>query len=80
MAKANPNSEAGCEKSVHVIHPNAVYFLDPAPVRLRVKAATSLREVREKRLHVSRRAGRYFILGMWVLEWIEAGCHPPLPG
>ena len=80
MAKANPNSEAGCEKSGHVIHPNAVYFLDTAPVRLRVKASTILREVREKRLHVSRRAGRYFILGMWVLEWIEAGCHPPLPG
>src|SRR5262249_21766151 len=68
---------AGREKTAHVIHPNAVYFLDTAPVLLRVKSSTIQREVREKRLHVSRRAGRYFILGKWVLEWIEAGCHRP---
>ena len=31
------------------------------------------REVREGRLRISKRAGRYYLLGAWLLEWLEAG-------
>jgi hypothetical protein len=33
--------------------------------------------VREGRLRIARRAGRYYILGRWLLEWLEGGELPP---
>jgi hypothetical protein len=59
--------------AVHVIDPNGVYFWDVARQLLRFKESTIRREVREGRLRVSKRAGRYFILGRWLIEWIEKG-------
>jgi hypothetical protein len=59
--------------AVHVIDPNGVYFGDDAQRICRLKRSTIRREVREGRLRVSKRAGRYFILGRWLLEWIEQG-------
>jgi hypothetical protein len=58
---------------VHVIHPNAVYGRDDLRIVLHLRKSTLGREIREKRLRVSKRAGRYFILGSWVLEWLRAG-------
>jgi hypothetical protein len=34
---------------------------------------TLAREVRLGRLRVSKRAGRYFILGSWLLQWLREG-------
>jgi hypothetical protein len=31
------------------------------------------REFRKKRLRYAKRAGRVWVLGSWVLEWLEAG-------
>jgi hypothetical protein len=31
------------------------------------------REIRLGRLRVAKRAGKYMILGKWLLEWIEGG-------
>jgi hypothetical protein len=58
---------------VHVIHPDAIYFLDQVKVLFRLSDSTVRRELREGRLKVSKRAGRYFLLGKWLIEWLEGG-------
>jgi hypothetical protein len=55
------------------IHPNDVYSAAGAREALGLTASTIRREVREGRLRVSKRAGRYFLLGAWLLEWIAGG-------
>jgi hypothetical protein len=57
----------------HVIDPRAVYFPEDVRRIFRLKASTIRREVREGRLRVAKRAGRYYLLGAWLLAWIEAG-------
>jgi hypothetical protein len=57
----------------HVIHPNAVYFGELFQRLFRMTKSTLRREVREGRLRVSKRGGRYLLLGSWILAWIEAG-------
>lgn len=57
----------------HVIHPTATYTKGQLIDALGLKSSTLRREVRERRLRVSRRAGKYYFLGAWVLEWIEKG-------
>jgi len=59
--------------AVHIIEPTAVYLLEDAIRIFRLKKSTIRRELREGRLRVSKRAGRYYLLGRWLLEWIEAG-------
>jgi hypothetical protein len=58
---------------VHVLMPTAVYSVDDARHVLRLKQSTIRRELRMGRLRVSRRAGRYYLLGEWLLEWIRGG-------
>jgi hypothetical protein len=58
---------------VHEIRGSAVYSVEEAQRALHLRRSTIRREVREGRLRVSRRAGRYFILGQWLVEWIEGG-------
>jgi hypothetical protein len=57
----------------HVINPTAVYRLGDVQVLLGLGKTTAVREIRARRLRVAKRAGRYFILGDWLLEWIRAG-------
>jgi hypothetical protein len=56
-----------------VLNPCAVYTRLQATALLDLKPSTLATEIRKGRLRVSRRAGRYFILGAWLLEWIERG-------
>jgi hypothetical protein len=72
----NPEAVEVPAAEVHVIEPNAVYFPDTAQRILRLKKSTLRREVREHRLRIARRAGRYYLLGRWILEWLEAGELP----
>jgi hypothetical protein len=53
-----------------------VYCLEEAQAALRLKKSTVRREVRSRRLRISKRAGRYYILGKWLLEWLENGELP----
>jgi hypothetical protein len=64
---------AASPPSAHVIHPHAVYFSDTLRELFRLKRSTVRREVKEGRLRVARRAGRYYLLGEWILEWLRAG-------
>jgi hypothetical protein len=59
-----------------VIDPNAVFTLPGARAALRLAKSTFRREVREGRLRVSSRAGRRWLLGSWLLEWIAGGELP----
>jgi hypothetical protein len=56
-----------------VLDPCAVFTRLSATAVLGLKPSTLATEIRKGRLRVSRRAGRYFILGRWLLEWIVAG-------
>jgi hypothetical protein len=55
------------------IEPYGIY--SPAWVRsaLRLRESTLRREIREGRLAVSKRAGRYFFLGEQLLAWLRGG-------
>jgi hypothetical protein len=72
----------------HVIEPTAVYSVAEAVAALRLRQSTIRRELREGRLRVAKRAGRYYLLGKWLLAWIEGGevcrrkgyCDPTLNG
>jgi hypothetical protein len=57
----------------HVIVPTAAYSIEQARAALGLKKTSIRREVREGRLRVSVRAGRRYLLGAWLLQWIEEG-------
>jgi hypothetical protein len=57
----------------HRIDATAVYTRAAAQAALGLNRTTLAREIREGRLRVSKRAGRYFLLGEWILEWLRAG-------
>jgi hypothetical protein len=60
-------------KTVPVIDANAVYSLGSLTETLSLRPGTLPRELRMKRLRYSKRAGRIWITGRWVLEWLEGG-------
>jgi hypothetical protein len=57
----------------HVIDPRAVYTLESARSSLGLARGCLPREIRLRRLRASKRAGRYFLMGSWLIEWLEAG-------
>jgi hypothetical protein len=74
MPRKKATSEAALPaRPPHVITPTAVYTVAEARAALHLKHSTIRREVREGRLRVAKRAGRYYLLGRWLLEWIEQG-------
>jgi hypothetical protein len=60
-------------KTPHTIDPNSVYTLEAARLALELTATTLKREVRLQQLRVSKRAGRYFLLGQWLLHRLRDG-------
>jgi hypothetical protein len=62
-----------------IIDPKAVFTIEQARNALQLAKNCLPREIRLGRLRVSRRAGKYLILGAWLLEWIEAGELPRRP-
>lgn len=59
-----------------VIAAKAVFTIEQARFVLQLAKGCLPREIRLGRLRVSKRAGKYLILGEWLLEWIEAGEMP----
>jgi hypothetical protein len=57
----------------HVIYPGAVYTVDDLRRIFGLKASSVRREVRLRRLRISKRCGRYYCLGQWVLQWLGEG-------
>jgi hypothetical protein len=62
--------------AVHTVAPTAVYFVDTFEQLFRLTRSTVRREVREGRLRIAKRAGRYYLLGEWILEWLRGGELP----
>jgi hypothetical protein len=82
--RSKADSAPGPEATPAVIDPNAVGSVAQWTAVLGVGETTLLREVRRGRLRASRRAGRYWITGEWLLAWIAGGettrRHMPLAG
>jgi hypothetical protein len=64
---------------VHVIDPAAVYTVPTASAALGLAKNCLPREIRLGRLRCAKRAGRHFILGKWLIEWLESGERPRRP-
>ena len=62
--------------NVPVIDPRAVFTIDQARSTLVLAKNCLPREKRLGRLRVAKRAGKYLIMGQWLLEWIAAGELP----
>jgi hypothetical protein len=58
------------------INPNDVFTVQGAQAALKLTRSTIGREVREGRLRIARRAGRYYLLGAWLLQWLAEGELP----
>jgi hypothetical protein len=56
-----------------IVHPDTVYTVEQLQAALRLRPSTVARECRLKRLRHSKRAGRIYVLGAWVLQWIIGG-------
>jgi hypothetical protein len=76
MRKAPAPPAPAAAPAVHVIAPTGVYGVDDAIRIFRLRKSTIRRELREGRLRVSKRAGRYYLLGKWLIEWVESGELP----
>jgi hypothetical protein len=63
---------------VHVIQPGGIYFLPLARSILLLRKSSLRREIREGRLKVCKRCGRYYFLGEQLLDWLRRGeLKPP---
>jgi len=71
--KKKPAAVKGAVRDPHTIQPTAVYTIEVAQAALNLKESTIRTEVRKRRLRVAKRAGRYYILGAWLLQWLEGG-------
>lgn len=64
------------QQAIHDVSPTAIYFPDDVLRLFRLRKSSIRREKRAGRLRVSKRCGRYYILGIWLLEWIAGGELP----
>jgi hypothetical protein len=63
---------------VHEIKPGNVYLPVEVQRLLRLRKS-SLRRAIKQGLKVSRRCGRYYFLGAWLLEWLAGGVKQSSP-
>jgi hypothetical protein len=63
------------------IQPNTVYTIGQARALFGLRPSSLAREIRLGKLTVAKKSGRYFILGSWLLQWIENGAleRKPVP-
>lgn len=55
------------------IDPDNIYSADGLRKVLRLSKSSLANEIRRERLRASRRCGRYWFKGEWVLDWISRG-------
>jgi hypothetical protein len=73
MAKVKAASVPAAPIVPLVIDPRSVFTVAQARQALGLTLSTIRREVRLDRLRVSKRAGKYFLLGEWILDWLRSG-------
>jgi hypothetical protein len=72
-AKPPAQDDAGVVPAIRRIPDDAVLTLHELRAILALPKSCLGREVRNGRLRVSRRSGRYWVLGAWVHEWLTTG-------
>jgi hypothetical protein len=60
-------------KRARIIRPDAIYRPAEIEAILGLAASTLSREFREGRLRMSKRAGRHWLMGAWVISWLAGG-------
>jgi hypothetical protein len=65
--------QAAAPRPAPIIDPNQVFGVEQLCQTLGLARGCIPREVKLKRLRASKRAGRYFFLGEWVLDWLRDG-------
>jgi hypothetical protein len=75
MKTAKPNSitEPTTLPMVPEIRPNQLYTLETARLTISAKRSCLAREIRLGRLRFTKRGGKIYILGAWLLEWLGPG-------
>jgi hypothetical protein len=79
--KARPSDElatAAAPPAPAVIQATAVYTVAQVRVMLGLRQSSLRREIRQGRLRVNKRCGKYFFLGAQLLAWLRGG-ELPLP-
>jgi hypothetical protein len=66
-------SSATAAPGVHIVHRDGVYTTESFRRAFGLRTSSLRREVREGRLKVYKRCGKYFILGEDILAWLRAG-------
>jgi hypothetical protein len=56
-----------------LLHPTGVYRPGEVISMFGLKSSSLRREIREKRLRVSKRCGRYYFTGEMLLDWLKGG-------
>src|SRR5262245_7404517 len=74
---AEQASPAATQDTPFVLDPNAILFPDQFRRLFRLRASTLRREVREGRLTVYQRGGRYYLIGSEILAWLRGGVVTP---
>jgi hypothetical protein len=69
----NDRRERSRRQPAPVIHPNAVYTMNTLRRALGLRPGSLPRALRRAELRYAKRCGRNFILGSWVLHWLEGG-------
>src|SRR5262249_58981934 len=72
-AKPDPEPPPAIGVQPRVVDPHAVFSREEFQAYFRISRATVRNEVREGRLRVSKRAGRYWLLGARILAWLQEG-------
>jgi hypothetical protein len=70
MQRANDIVE---DAAPFVCHATGVYTMAQVRAMLGLRQSSLSREIREGRLRVNKRCGKYFFLGEQLLDWIRAG-------
>jgi hypothetical protein len=59
--------------AVHIIDPRGLYFPETFRAVFRLSASSLRRELRQGRLKVYKRCGKYYLIGEQILEWLRGG-------
>jgi hypothetical protein len=59
-----------------IIDPNSVFTAPQVRTMLGLRQSSLRREIREGRLRVNKRCGKYFFLGEQLLDWLRGGEIP----
>jgi hypothetical protein len=71
MPRKSVRNEVAAPPIVPVIAPTAVYTVETFRATFGLRQSSLRREVKEGRLKVYKRCGRYFITGEQVLAWLR---------